>query len=274
MKNIQPGQTPSLWILPFIFVLIFVAYAIIFYIVKLTIESIFYKDKSIEFKGSFGNFLGTLFLGIFLTIITLGVYAAWFIRDIHRFFIDNSSYNSNSMKFKGKGGKLFVIILLTIMVPIIVFSIVIAKYMLSNPSQISSMVIIQQIVMNLILIPYMYLVYKWMINIDYKEFNITWKTDFWSSCSKILMEMILTIITIGIYGPLAMLRLYKYFTDRTIAESSERKLEFGFDMDQLNDFLFIWGQTLLTIITLGIYYPWAICKIGNRILSKTYLQED
>jgi len=29
----------------------------------------------------------------------------------------------------------------------------------------------------------------------------------------------------------------------------------------------------LTIITLGIYYPWAYCNITGRILSKTYTEQ-
>ncbi len=278
MKNIQMGESPSsstfLWIPLFIFLLIIVAYAILFYIIKLTIESVFFKDKSIEFNGSFGKFIGTLLLGVFLSIITLGVYMPWFMRDIHRFFIDNSAYNSNNMKFQGKGSKLFVIFLLAVVIPMIVSSLIMARFiMIGAQGQMSSVLIIQQIVMNLILIPYMYLVYKWAVNVDYKEFNIRWKTDFWNSCGKIFIEIILTIITVGIYWPLATLRLYKYFTDRTLATSAERNLEFGYDIDPLNDFLFIWGQALFIIVTLGIYYPWAFCKIWNRVLSKTYLQE-
>ena len=76
----------------------------------------------------------------------------------------------------------------------------------------------------------------------------------------------------GIYIPMAMIKLYAYFTEKTIAQSEEGIRRFGFETDNLNDFLFIWGQTLLTIITLGIYYPWSISKIGKRILSRTYLE--
>lgn len=273
MKNFQPGEMPPFWIIPLIFAIIIVAYSILFRIVKLAIENISYKDKSIEFNGTFGKFFGTFLAGLFLSVITLGVYIAWFMRDMHRFFVDNSSYNANSFKFQGKGSKLFVIFLLTLMIPIIIFSIVMAQIMQNNLDQLPTMMIIQQIVMNLIMIPYIYLVYKWMFNVDYKEFNIIWKTDFWNACGKIALEIILTIITLGIYGPMALLRLHKYFTEKTVAESTERNLEFGFDIDPLNDFLFLWGQFLLTIITLGIYYPWAFCKIGDRILGKTYIQE-
>ena len=126
----------------------------------------------------------------------------------------------------------------------------------------------------IIMIPYIYFIYKWMVNISYKNFTIFWETNFWNSCGKIFLEILLVILTLGIYFPMAMIRLYKYFADRTVATSEERKLQFGYDADQLNDFLFLWGQTLLTILTLGIYYPWAMCKTWNRILSRTYLTEN
>jgi uncharacterized membrane protein YjgN (DUF898 family) len=87
------------------------------------------------------------------------------------------------------------------------------------------------------------------------------------------LEIFLSIITIGIYYPMAMIKLYKYFTDKTVARSAERSLIFGYDIETTDDFLMIWGQTLLTIVTLGIYFPWALCKIGNRIIGKTYMFE-
>jgi uncharacterized membrane protein YjgN (DUF898 family) len=274
MKSIQAGSKQSLLFFPLIILLLIIAFVLTFYLAKLAIENIAFKDKSIVFSGTFGKYIGIVLPGFFLSIITLGVYMAWFIRNMHRFFINNSSYDSESLKFQGKGGKLFVILLLTIILPIIILSIAMAKFIISNAGQMPSILLIQQLVMMIIMIPYMYLFYKWMVNIDYKDFNISWETSFWNSCGKIAIEILLTMITIGIYMPLAMLRLYKYFTDRTIAGTNDRKLKFGYDIDQLSDFLFIWGQTLLTIITLGIYYPWAFCKIGNRILGKTYLIED
>ncbi len=273
MKNLQFGESPTKLLFPLLILLVVIAFALTFYIAKLTIENVSLNGKFIVFNGSFGRYIWTILLGSFLSILTLGVYSAWFVRDIHRFFIDNSSYDSNALKFQGKGGKLFVILLLTIVIPIIVLVIIMFQLMFNNPGQIASVRWIQQLVMPFIMIPYMYLVYNWMINVDYKDFNISWKTDFWSACGKIGIEVILSLLTLGIYGPLATLRLYKYFTERTVAQSSERELRFGYDLDQLKDFLFLWGQLLLTLITLGIYYPWAFCKIGSRILGKTYLIE-
>ena len=283
-QNIKLDIASQMLFLLLFILLIIIAFLITFYIAKLSIENVSLRDKSIVFDGTFGKYIGTVLLGSFLSIITLGIYGPWFMRNINIFFINNSSYNSNSFRFKGEGGKLFLILLFTLIIPIIIISVIMSFFIISNLGsinsesvnfgQISTMTVINQLVMILIMIPYIYLVYKWMVDVEYKNFNISWKTDFWSSCGKIAIEMILSIITVGIYVPLAYLRLYKYFTEKTFAESDERTIGFGYDIDQLNDFLFIWGQLLLMIITLGIYFPWAFCKIGSRVLGKTYLIEE
>jgi len=271
MRNIKPDNILVYLFFPVFLVLMIIAFVLMFYILKLAIENISFKDKTIAFHGKFGDYIGVFLLGFFLSIITFGIYLAWFIRDIHRFFINNSSYESEFLKFQGKGGKLFVILLLTMMLPVILLTVALSTYLIKNGSPVPYGMLTGQLVMTILMIPYLYFIYKWMVNIDYKNYTVSWETNVWKSCGKIAVEIILSVITVGIYMPLAMLRLYKYFTDRTVAASADRKHRFGYDIDQLNDFLFIWGQTLLTIITLGIYYPWAICKTGNRILGKTYL---
>lgn len=273
MQNIQDANSSIFLYFSLLVLLLIIAYLIMFYISKLAIGNIAFNDKSIVFNGTFGSYFGKILLGFFLSVITLGVYMAWFVRNILSFFTDNSTYDSNAFKFKGKGGKLFVITLLTLFVPIILVTVIVTLFKIGNSDQVYLMMIIQQVVMLIIMISYIYFVYKWMINIDYKLFNVSWKTNFWNSCGKIAIEMILSIVTVGIYGPLAMVRLYKYFTEKTFAQSESQQLQFGYDIEPLNDFLFIWGQSLLTIITLGIYYPWAFSKIGDRILGKTYLVE-
>ncbi|HEY9113109.1 MAG TPA: DUF898 family protein [Bacteroidales bacterium] len=273
LRNIQPGETPSVLIIPLFILLILIAFVISFFIIKLNIENLVFNEKHVEFGGYFGKFIDIMILGVFLTIITIGIYGAWFYRDLHRFFINNSSYNSQNFQFNGSAKKLFVIILLSIIIPLMILVIILTTLILKNPEQATSYMRFQQLVTIIITIPYMYLLDKWRVNIDYKNYHISWNTNFWKSCGKIFVEIVLSILTIGIYMPVALVRLYKYFSERTVANSPEKKLQFGYDIDQLNDFLFIWGQILLTIITIGIYYPWAFCKIGKRIISKTYLEE-
>jgi uncharacterized membrane protein YjgN (DUF898 family) len=273
LNGIGPGERPSLIIIPFIILLIIMPSLLLFYIVKFLIEALSFKEKNIMFDGTFGKYAGIFLSGLFLSIITLGIYAPWMVRNINRFFINNSSYESNPFKFKGSGGKLFGIIVLTLILPVIIISAVMAAFIIENRCQTMELMIIQEIIVMIISIPCIYLIYKWMIDVDYKEYHIVWETDFWNSCGKIAIEVLLTIITIGIYWPLAYLRLYKYFIERTVARSDNTKLTFGYDIAQLRDFLFIWGQALLTAITVWIYFPWAVSKIGKRVIGKTYISE-
>jgi len=69
-----------------------------------------------------------------------------------------------------------------------------------------------------------------------------------------------------------MLKLYKYFAERTEANSAVANKKFGYDLESGKDFLFLWGQLLLTAITLGIWFPWAYSRINERVIGKTFVE--
>ncbi|HEY6913975.1 MAG TPA: DUF898 family protein, partial [Paludibacter sp.] len=243
-----------------------------------------YKEKTFSFAGKFGQFLSVYIPGFLLSIITIGIYSPWFTANIINFFAKNSSHDSNSLEFKGKGSDLFLIMLFTLIIPVIILTFVIGIFAFiagmrgsmqaSEPNSLSNFYgVILVVAIFLMIIPYIYYAYKWRVNFNFKSYNIQWETSFWSSAAKIALEILLSMITIGIYTPLAMLRLYSYFAERTIAKSETGSKKFGYDIEPGSDFLFIWGQLLLGLITLGIYYPWAFCKVSERIIGKTYSED-
>lgn len=271
LRPTVPVSHPSVFVFPLLILSMIVGFIFSFYMNKLTIEGLVYKEKEVAFNGSIGKFIVIILLGSLLSILTLGIYLAWFIRDMQRFFINNSVFGSQNFDFRGKGGRLFLILTLTLVLPIIILTVIMTSYAIIHKGQSPLTGLIFPLVMVVMMIPYIYFANKWTVNINYKDYRITWETSFWNSIGKITIEIILSIITVGIYIPLAQVRLYKYFAERTVVGSNESTSRFGYDIDPLNDFLFIWGQTFLAIITLGIYYPWTFCKIRSRILSKTYL---
>jgi len=270
-KQHQPHTPLTILDIVAIVLMIVVGIVIYYFFLKLYIESLKYKEQNIKFNGSFGTYIGKMILGIFLSIITLGIYSPWFQKNLTDFYAENTSFNSTSFKFSGKGLKLFWIMTLSFILPLITINLIFTIYydkMLGETPPIGLI----QLISYMLIIPFYYLMYKWYFDIDYKEYHISWETTFWNSCGKILLEMFLSVITLGIYAPLAYVKLYKYFVERTVAVSPKAKLKFGFDIEALDDFLFLWGQGLLCIITLTIYTPWATSKIGKRFLMKTYLE--
>jgi uncharacterized membrane protein YjgN (DUF898 family) len=254
--------------------LVIVRYAITFFIAKMSIENTEFKLKNIEFNGRFGEFMGIIILGFFLTIITLGIYSPWFIKKVYDFFAENSAHESNTFKFNGKGINLFVILTLFIVATIaltVAFTITLIGSFNHTSSPTGSIGLF--LVILVLMIPYIYYVSKWSVDFTFKNYHISWETELWKSLGKIVLELLLSIITLGIYLPLASLKLYQYFAERTIAKSETNSKTFGYDLESGKDLLFIWGQILLSIITLGIYYSWAYCKITSRILSKTYSED-
>lgn len=264
------------WIL----IIMIVRYAISFFIAKMSIEHFEYKNTTFSFIGKFGDFMGLLLLNLLFTIISFGIYSPWMIKNIMNFFADNSSHQNDAPEFKGKGGKLFLIITFTLMIPVVILSICFGVFIAMATKQASDIEMktaiytsIFVVLISMMMLTYIYYVYKWFANFNFKGYSIQWETSFWDSVGKIALEAIFSVITLGIYTPLACVKLYQYFTERTIARSDLKCKKLGYDIEPLEDFLFIWGQLLLSIITLGVYYSWAFCKVNERIIGKTYVEE-
>ncbi|HLP04189.1 MAG TPA: DUF898 family protein [Paludibacter sp.] len=266
--DLTPGVGKLIGGVAILYMAMFVFY---FYFYKLGIQGLQYKDQPFTFKGKLGRFLGILFPGIFLSIITFGIYIPWLVKRMMSFFVDNSEVSSNPFSFKGKGGELFIIFLVTLFIPIILIAAIRGMFTFANGMhEPKSLDLPMQAVTQLLMIPYIYFFYKWKVNISYKGYLVKWETDAWKSCGTIFVQMLLIIITLGIYYPLGYLRIYKYFAERTVATSEHGIKRFGYDLEPVDDFLYIWGQILLSIITIGIYVPWALCNIMKRVLGKSH----
>jgi uncharacterized membrane protein YjgN (DUF898 family) len=214
-----------------------------------------------SFKGSVIRFLGLNVVGALLSAVTLGIYMPWYLTKVIRFYVSGIGYRSKGFEFLGKGGKLFTVLLLTVCVPMVIL-IALSLTVFQTFEGKAYYQPILQIASMILLTPYFYEVYKWIVNLRYGERVIRWNTRFIEAVPRILLQMMLTIVTAGIYYPAAVLGLYRYFCSKTEVTSVDgSKGTFGFDGSIGRGFLLIWGELLLIIVTLGVYAPWGICKI-------------
>jgi len=171
---------------------------------------------------------------------------------------------------------------------------------------------IYQVIVITILVSSVYLTFQWMINIRYKNYLIRldteffpavgriaielilavilvfifrwltsvfviilWDPDSFPAAGKIAVELVLAVTTLSIYFAMAFIRLYRYFTEHTKSNIVDGKqITMGYDGDQLSEFKFMWKQVILTVITFGIYYPWAFSRIVRRVFTQTFLTTD
>jgi len=271
-----PAGGPSKLFFIYLAFVLAMAYTFIFYMIKLVVQSLEYKGEKVICNYHPGKYIGIIISGLVLSIVTVGIYIPWFMRNMHRFFANGVSYNSHKFAFKGKGGTLFLIMTLTIFIPFLLVGILLFSVFESKIDfQSQNFLLVYQLIVMFSLVPNIYLMLKWMVDFRYKDYLIRWNTEFFPATGKIALELIFAVITFGIYFPMAYIRLYRYFTEHTKSNVvNGDQISLGYDGDQFSDFLYIWGQILLTVISLGFYYPWAFSRIAQRVLTETFLETD
>lgn len=254
-----------------LFLYMIVVVMCIFYIYRFFIVSISYKDEMVKFDGAYKEYLKINAIGILLTIVTLGIYSCWYDKKLTDFFARNSSYNNIKFQFNGQAIILFAIIT-TFLVIIMILSTLFGIFMGNEPV---TLLISLFIIILILSAPVSYFIYRWYIDLSYanKKIKMTKGEHFRGICF-FLLQIVLMIITCGIYAPAALIRIYRYFANRIEVRNEEGVLEskMGCEAKMGEDFIFIFAQMLLIMVTFGIYYPWAICIISERLITKTYIE--
>ena len=234
-------------------------------------------EQSFAFRGAVGRYLGMTLLGMLLSVVTLTIYMPWYIRRITAYLVGEVSYDGASPEFLSRGGKLLVYFLLALWLPVIVISVLIGLVVgftaksgqLGNGGGLQLLTTLLTFIIFLLMIPFFYFFYKWYVNLRWKESVIRWVTRFWPSVGFILGQVLLTLITFGIYWPAAALRMFRYFAGKTAVSKGDVEVgRFAFTGSIGKGFGLIWGQTLLSIITIGFYLPWGLARIGCWILEE------
>ncbi len=280
-----PVEREFFLIVPIYVLLVFIGYALFYFrLMSQLITGLGYKDYDVGFHGNFWEFIGTIIGGILFTVLTLGFYIPWFIRKLMMFFTNNSSYGGEYFEFNGRGSDLFRIFLVWVILPLFAFIIVVAVLFGTNTiplpekgpiSQSQPALMGFQMVVNMVfyflMIPFFYFSYKWRTRIGWtnKQLNLT--STFTASFVFIAKQLLFSIITLGIYFPMAIVRLYHYFVNRLQFENEKETHAFQYEANFMADFKFLFLQIIFLIFSLGIYYPWAIQKIGGRFVGNTYI---
>lgn len=245
------------------------------YILKLVIGNVEYDDEKFNFSGEASEYVRLVFKGILLSIVTIGIYLPFFQRELMAFYIGKTSYRNETFQFMGKGGDLFVIFLFALIVPLVILALIFGFDYSAERTLSSFKAYGINILETVIISPFLFLYYRWFVDIRYKNYYARIDADLIEGIGVVLLQTFIAAATFGIYFPVAYLKIYKYYLEKVRVKDDsdqEQKIEFGYDIDPTNDFLYIWGQILLTIITLGIYSPWAYCNILARVLGKTWVE--
>ena len=261
-------------------ILLYLVFAVPF--LRILLPALTLDGIPFSFRGSVGRFVGMNLLGLLLSIVTIGIYAPWYIARVTSYVAGEAGWKDKRIEFTGKGGRLFVILLLTVVLPAVVIAVALAIALYTvltaggaSPVGSATMTQLMTYVLIVLLFPsYAYELYRWYLtNVRIGDYGIRWNTRFWRSVGFIYLQILLTVVTLSVYWPAAWIRGYRYFANRSdITRQEGVCASVRFRGTPGGGFGLLWGQTLLSIVTLGIYIPWAVAKIGNWVASNTTLE--
>lgn len=246
-----------------------------FFIIKSFIDSTFIDEIKLSFEGKFSDFIKIVLFSFFLNLITILIYFPFYITRLVKFFFSNTKYKEKRFEFLGEGFALFGIILFLYLIPNIAFKYIIDKLWLDLNFKNVIIIIGVSIVFLLISCAYFFYLLKWFINLRYYEYDITFNTKSAGTISFIFFQILLSILTLFLYLPMALVKIYRHIISKIkIDDYSENITKLTSDFDIKESYKFIGRQLLLSLVTVGIYLPWAFCNIAKYILERTTIYKE
>ena len=266
---VQLGLTLVLWIVAMIFSIRFL---------RIFAPRLSFEGESFAFDGKIGEYVWLNVVGILLSTVTIGVFLPWYMRRVIDYLASKTRWRGTELTFLGRGGRLFVYMLVGVWAPLIALIVVLLSVGMRAPQKEGGPGAVQLVTMLVtfvfvlyILMVFLYLLYKWYVDFSWKDVRVRWETKFWPSFGMVLGQTVLSLITLTVYWPAAFLTLYRYFTVRTVLTRGDAEIG-RLGLEGSRGFGLLWGQTLLTIITLGFYAPWAYANVGRWLIGGTFVE--
>lgn len=240
-----------------------------FYTAVYVIEGVVMDKTHLQFSGSLSEYVQINLSGLLLTVVTLGLYTPWFLRNLYNFFAQNISYRGSNASFKGNPTELLKYIAVCI-VAYILLIFVVTWGILSTTSGVFPFILLFIVLLFLaVILIHVHLI--WALQLSFKDYVTRSTAPRVEGSLFLLGQILLGIITFGFYLPWAYLKIATFYAGYLHIENHEGDKAYLSFTPQQGDGLLILGQWLLTGITLGIYGPFATAKIGNRLLYRISL---
>lgn len=247
-------------------------------IMEQTIRALSYDDAPFEVEYNRGEYLRKVAGGVALSVVTFGIYSPWLLAKVMRYFAEGVSHKFYLLSFRGKGMRLLAIVVLASVVPSLVIGLVAGVIAGSMPQQVDMMSFaplagLLSLLCGLFFAAmFLGLMYQWYVNLTYGDKVVVCRQPLWGSSLYIMGQLLLTVLTVGLYGPMAVLRIMRYIAEHTTIEAEGQKpLTMGLRLRPWSDWGYLWLQTLLLIVTFGLYLPWYYAKVMNRFSSRLYV---
>ncbi len=244
-------------------------------VMKNIIATTRYKDEYFEPDFDTRAYLWIVVKGILLSFITLGIYTPWFYTRLLKFWADGTTHRYNHISFNSRGSIYFCYTVLGFLLPYVVVMMLTVGF--ATAAENSSMRILYGVLMAVVsllaIALFCSLMMRWFINLTYGRSRVVMEGGAFGLFMPVLKQIIFTVLTLGIYAPMATMRITQAALRRTVVGEELIEGRMGLSLRPWADWAYIWGQLLIVVVTLSIYTPWAITRITRRFMKRTYVEE-
>jgi uncharacterized membrane protein YjgN (DUF898 family) len=235
------------------------------------------KEKHrLSFHGDGGELFITYLVNGLLTIITIGIYRFWAKVKVRKFIFRNTEFMGERFDYHGTGKELFIGFLKALGI-LIVFILIIAGLNIAVSRLLSPQV---AAIVNIIIIYVSIFAFVPFIITGIQRYRLSrssWRNIRFKfsgtakECFRMYIKgVLLSIITLGFYGPWFRCKLYKFLVENSRYGNQPFKYSGeGYDLFKI----YLKG-ILLSIITLGIYSFWFSANIVRYYWNNVSFQNN
>lgn len=212
--------------------------------------------------------------GILLSAVTCGIYLPWMVVSLVRYFtspVIHRLFLCEEPRYGGRGSVLFAYGVLLGVVPMVIVPVAAAFFMLTGGVAVTGLLLLA---VAMALVAFLRaLTWRYLINFTMGRKVLRTEVKAWQAGWFVFGQLLLTAVTAGIYWPMALLRIWRYYVGRTVLGEEQVEVRFGFSSSLLIDYGRLFVQLLLTVVTAGIYLPWGYARTMELLLGRTYVEE-
>lgn len=239
---------------------------------QFVIEGLTVNDEKPVYKGVLPMFLARTIIGFLVTSFTYGLYGPWFLRNIIRFFAENTYFKEKNFLFRGNAFQLLTRFLGGAVFPVIAVSFLYSG-VLGFLGITTLPLFIELFMITAILLlapaPFFFFYLQWLSQFSWNNHSANLVMYAPEGIGFILKQMLLILVSLGFYTPAAVLNIIRFFgahIQLTDTDGGEKTFQCDFDISA--GWWFLLKQGLLTLITAGIYGPWAFCRSLEWLLPQ------
>ncbi|HVW25680.1 MAG TPA: DUF898 family protein [Polyangiaceae bacterium] len=227
-----------------------------------------YRKHEAAYVGTGEALFALVFKNLLLTIVTLGVYLPWARTERRQFIWQNVEFDGHRFRYHGTGREMLIGYLKVGAAYVVLFGVPAALARVDP--KLGAIAKAVGFFVLLVLLPLaIYGSRSYVLGrTTLRGIRFGLVQGAGGYLKIFLVGVLLTICTLGIYGPIMNNNLRRYMTEHVRYGSAA----FGYDGDNRIAFHIAVKGFILSVLTLGLYYPWYLAEMARFHVEHTYIR--